>query len=289
MLIKAVNESVFEEEDLFEDCLRVKLHSSPFVEEKKIQFCVTRKPLLSRINDFVCYFANSIPKLLPWCHVENAVTRQFELKLTINFGQQRIKLPFTEVVFGLKGGELRFMLKHGVMPLEHTHLTNLFLTEVPIDILQERATAYSVLPSIAVGGKFGDLLPSIAVGGKFGEDKKTIEKRKYIEYPCQRRGSDTAPYWEFHSAQLQSDLPLLSGLLSEVPLARLKVSESMLCRLEATFKIRGQRDLCLIESNGLLKVKDLTRNKSAHLTREFFLLLIEPKLHNYMSKVEGCL
>ena len=58
------------------------------------------------------------------------------------------------------------------------------------------------------------------------------------------------------------------------------------CDVEASFTARGQRDIALTEG-WVLWAKDIVRNKTALLEREFYLRYIAPKLQPCLSRVEG--
>ena len=92
---------------------------------------------------------------------------------------------------------------------------------------------------------------------------------------------------EFQEFQVQASREhlILLGQLTKEAICILEVTGTP-CSLTATFCIQNQSDIYLFDSSGLIAGKNLSRNKTAWLTREFFLRFIAPKLQPYLSRVE---
>ncbi len=231
--------------NLFPNCVFIKLHSEPIQPESAISLIVSTAPL------------------------QQVSVKEFELKLTIRFGEQEIQVPGGRVCFGLKRGELKLKLENGLIPLEKTKLIARLETEIEFEEQQEK-------------GKESEASIAIAAGIKTKDSDKTIVKGKYKAYPISTKGTEEEPVWVFETKTKE---PILRGQLTQESLGVVQVNSSP-CLIRAIFKIRGQCDLYLIESEGLLKAKSLSRNKTALLTREYFLRFIAPKLQPYISQVE---
>jgi hypothetical protein len=232
------------------DCVFIKLHCAP-----------VRSPNGAALGFQMATAAPAVPCVDP-----------IAVKVTIRFGKQAIKVPGGVVEFGLRRGELALKLENGKMPLEKVALKADFAKVLEVEEQTER-------------GRESEAAIAVAAGVKTKDASKTASKTKRLVSQVHNRGTEEQPIWEFqaHSSQ---DQPILLGNLTEEPLGQLAVEGSP-CAVVATFTIQRQSDIHLFDSSGLIAGKNLSRNKTAWLTREFFLRFIAPKLQPYLSRVEG--
>ena len=213
----------------------------------------------------------SVPAVFPFftepTTVEVAQRPDIDLKLTIRFYKQCLQAPGGQIEFGLRRGVLNVMLTNGKIPLEKMALTVPFEFEVEVEEQRERGRQLE--GNVALAG-----------GVKVTDADKTATKVKVKRYNVANRGTEECPIWEF------SMEPHLSGQLTETLLGIVAVTGEP-CQVEATFEVRSQSDIELFDASGLLRAKNLSRNKTAWATREFFLRFIAPKLQPYLSRVEG--
>jgi hypothetical protein len=205
--------------------------------------------------------------LLPVGRPIASPTGKMQLNLTIRFYKQTINLPGGQVQFGLRRGELDLKLINGRIPLEKMGLVAAFELEVEVEEQQEKGRESEASIAVAGGIKTKDASRSTI---------KTKSKRSRVA----NRGTEENPIWEF------SMEPTLSGRLAEEPLGIVEFN-GLPCSIDATFSVRSQSDIYLFDVAGLLKTKNLSRNKTAWATREFFLRFIAPKLQPHLSRVEG--
>lgn len=199
---------------------------------------------------------------------------QIDLKLTIRFGKQTIKVPGGTVEFGLRRGELALQIENGKIPLEKVKLKSEFATVLEVEEQTEKARESEAAIAVAAGLKTKDA-------------NKVSSKTKRLVSQVINRGTEEAPCWEFQ-VHLSPEHRILLGQLTEEPLGTLEVRESP-CSLTATFTIQQQSDIHLFDASGLIAGKNLSRNKTAWATREFFLHLIAAKLRPHLSRVERVL
>lgn len=199
-------------------------------------------------------------------------TRPTVLKLTLRFGEHSIEIPGGLVKFGLKRGQLQLKLTNGKIPIETMGLTRPFEVVIETEVQQERGRETEANLAMAAGLKSKD------VG-------KTTNKQKCSTYQVSTQGTEEEPVWVFEA---KTQEPILRGQLTEETLGVIQATAEE-CHIEATFAVNGQNDLCLLNSEGLLRAKNLSRNKTALLTREFLSRYIAPKLHPHLSKLEGTL
>lgn len=238
-----------ESENRFSDCVFMKLHSVPISTEAKSSIL-----LLKSITDWKTGSCN-----------------QIELRLTIRFGEQEIKVVGGHVWFGIKRGELKLKLENGKMPLESLALTPVFETVIELEVQNEESSETEGSTSVSVTG---------GVSARTKGSRKTATKAKYRDYQVTSRGSEIDPVWIFEA----KTTPTLSGKLDKELLGVLQLTEKP-ARVVSVFEIRGQMDLHLTQAGGLW-TKDISRNKSALLEREIFLRTIAPKLQPYLSRME---
>lgn len=232
----------------FPDCVFVKLHCAPVATESAAATVIITTGTRSSLDDPI------------------------ELQLTIRFGTQEIKVPGGQVWFGLRRGELKLKIENGRIPIETTGLSALFKTFVPKEIQKRGGSEQEGSLTIAVASGFGTKAKTVS---------ETTTKVMIEESQVSTRGTEEEPVWVFESKI--SDTPL-KGQLSEASLGTVEVAVQP-CKIQATFEVRGQRDICLTEAEGLW-AKDLGRNKRAVLEREFFLRFIAPRLQPFLSQIE---
>jgi hypothetical protein len=238
----------FEPQNRFPDCVCMKLHSAPTQLEE-----------------------SASPILTPTSRSQATSSQEIALKLTIRFSKQEIKIEKarSSVWFGLKRGELKLKIENGKIPLEKMGLTAPFTVEFEQEVQREKGS-----------GIEANLAAVSSLKGS--QSNKESTKAKYKTYQFYTKGTETDPVWVFEA---KTEEQILIGQLTEGRLGTVEVTAKP-CNVKATFEVRGQRDLYLIESEGLLGAKNLNRNPTAMLTREFFLRFIESKLQSYLSRVE---
>ncbi|WP_190340686.1 hypothetical protein [Leptolyngbya sp. FACHB-36] len=207
--------------------------------------------------------------VLPVSAQRPLATSSTNLSLTIRFGRQEIKVPGGRVWFGLKRGELRLKLEDGKIPIEKMGLTAALELELEREDQQEQS-------------REGEANIAIAGGVKTKDAAKRASKVKSKIHQVVTGGTEEAPVWRF---EVKTSEPVLEGQLTEERLGTIEAATGP-CGVAATFGVRGQRDICLIEAGGLWAT-DIGRNKKALLEREFFLRFIAPKLQPHLSRVEG--
>ncbi len=232
----------------FPDCVFMKLHNEPLDEKR-------RSPLVTIFTQY-----------------QSDNRRKVDLKLTIRFGRHEIKTPKlgSSVQFGLRGGELKLKLENGEMPLETMGLKSEFATEIEIETGRE--TGREIEAHLAMSGGLKDKGTS-----------KQSDKVKRKVYQCRTRGDETNPIWVFEAKT--GEQGILEGQLTQERLGIVEIADEI-CYVKATFQIRMQSDLYLIESGGLLGASNLSRNKSAFIERAFFQQFVERKLQPHLSQVE---
>ena len=295
--------SEFNVENRFSDCVFMKLHSTPVQAEEWINpssLSTVQGSNISTVqspNILGSVFAdltitpaqaegwinwiNPSSLSLPLVLVPNPPrTDLVDLKLTIRFGQQEIKIgSLGSVWFGLRRGELKLTLKTGMIPLEKMGLTAQFETEYELEEQHEKGMESGATLGVSTGISIS-ISPSIATKDTSKESSKVKSK---VFQVC-TTGTEENPKWVFESKIHKSGL---EGQLTEAPLGIVEVWTSP-CNFEAIFTVSRQRDIVLTEGS-LLLTKDIVRNKSAHLEREFYLRYIASKLQPCLSRIEGAL
>jgi hypothetical protein len=199
---------------------------------------------------------------------------QLDLKLTIRFGKQTIKAPGGTIEFGLKRGELALQLENGKIPLEKVALKAEFAKALEVEEQLEK-------------GRESEAAIAVAAGVKTKDTDKVARKIKQVVPQVTNRGTEEQPIWEFQVQASQERLILL-GQLTEEAIGILEITGTP-CSLVATFCIQNQSDIYLLDSTGLIAGRNLSHNKTAWATREFFLRFIAPQLQPHLSRVEGAL
>lgn len=150
--------------------------------------------------------------------------KQTELKLTIRFGAQAIKVPGGQIRFGLKRGELKLEIEKSRIPLEKMALIAEFATVIESEVQQER-------------GKEAEANLAVAASFKTKEVGKTADKLKYNTYQVFTEGTETKPVWVFEA---KTKSPILSGQRTEEKMGTVEIT-SQPCHVKATFEVRGQQ------------------------------------------------
>lgn len=230
----------------FPDCVFLKLHSEPLLTSSSLIATSASTPVRA--------------------------SGKVDLKLTIRFGKQEIGVPSvrSSVWFGLRRGELRLEITNGKMPLETIGLKAEFAKEIEVEVGSEM-------------GRETELNLAGALGIKDKGTIKRSDKAKQKFYQCHSKGTETEPVWEFEVKTERP--PILEGQLTEERLGTVE-SLNAPCHLRATFMVRRQRDVYLIESEGLFRVENLSRDQLAIIEREFFNRFIKSRLQPYLSQVE---
>jgi hypothetical protein len=195
-------------------------------------------------------------------------SQSIDLKMTLRFGCQKFSFPSGEVLVYLKCGELKLKLTNGKIPLEKMGLVAPF--EPIIEVKQQQ-----------VRGRKTEMTVAVPAGIKTEEVSQQTTEVEFQASKIRNRGTEIAPIWEFMA---DFEPPYLIGQLTNSSLGEVKIN-SHPCSVQATFTVSDHKDLYL-EGKGLWP-KDLSRNKLAILERAFFRRFIEPKLHPYLSQVEG--
>jgi hypothetical protein len=240
-------------ENRFHDCIFLKLHS--------VTVQLEESPSTER---------------LLYSHRDSSnVNESVGIELTIRFGEHQISVPRGQVRFGLKRGELKLKIENGRMPLEMMEMTGEFKPDIEFEEQQEGGRETE--SSTTIGG------PTLGsfIGRIKGTSKKST-KQKYIVNQVYTRGTEEKPIWVFEA---KTNEPILKGQITRKRLGVVQILDRP-CRITATFEIRGQRDLYLVEAEGFLKAKNLSRNKTALLMREWFLRFITPQLQPCLSHTE---
>lgn len=241
-----------EPDNKFPSCVSMKLHSTP-IQPEELQSSII---IPNRTSQTI-----------------GSATEQIDLRLTIRFGEGEITVLGSNVRFGLKRGELKLKLENSRIPLEKMGLTAKFEPSVEVEMHQEKGRETQGSASIGIKS---DLSATIKGSTKTGT------KAKYKVCQVFTRGTEEEPVWVF---EVKTNELMLWGQLNEEKLGTVEITAQP-CRVEATFEVRGQRDLNLTESEGLLSARNLSRNRTALVTRELFLRSIAPQLQPYLSRVE---
>jgi hypothetical protein len=195
-----------------------------------------------------------------------------DLKLTIRFGREQIKVAGGSIWFGLNRGELRLKLFNGVIPIEQQGLTTPLENEITLEIQQENANEL-------MGGTSNTTNIGFTANAK--TTNKTTSKATYKAYSVSTAGTEHEPIWIFKTITQE---PTLLGQISNAALGLASLSSKSFA-ITATFEIRGQQDVSLVEAEGIW-AKNIGRNKLAILEREIFRRYIAPKLKPYLSFME---
>ena len=192
----------------------------------------------------------------------------FDLGLTIRFGEEQIGVLGGSISFGLKRGELKLKLVNAKMPIEKHGLTAPLEIEVSSEIQNENGneSELSILSS-----------PTAKIKGTGKRTTKTITKA----YSVSTRGTEEEPVWIFEAITHEG---ILKGQANKELLGLVCIL-ARTCSIKASFEIHGQRDIHLTGARGLWP-ENIGRNKLAIIEREIFLRYISPKLEPCLSFTE---
>ena len=193
--------------------------------------------------------------------------QEFDLGLTINFsgeqefivpGGTRLGLPGGRATFGVRRGQLRFVLQNCKLPLEKTILSQPF--KVSIAVERQKTKANELQAGAASNA------PSIGAKAADGSTEKiTVEV-----FQVKKTGSEDRPAWVFEA---YGDRTILEGMLTETSLGTLQINE-LPCEIAANFTVRGE-DI-QITWGQIGQVKNINRNKLAVIERAIALQYIKP-------------
>ncbi|MBD1995091.1 hypothetical protein H6G00_00415 [Leptolyngbya sp. FACHB-541] len=198
-------------------------------------------------------------------------SNELDLGLTISFsgeqeidvpGGRRLGLPGGRAAFGIKRGQLRFVLQNCKLPLEETALLKPF--KVSIEVEKQRTKSNEV--------QAGAALDSRSIGAKATEG--SAEKITVEVFQVKKIGSEAKPAWIFEA---YGDRTVLEGMLRETLLGTLQI-DKLPCEIAADFTVRGEDVQLTWGQIGL--AKDIHRNKLALLERAIALRYIKPMVES---------
>lgn len=207
---------------------------------------------------------------------EVAQPAQIELRLTLQFREQRELLVGGHIKFGLKGGTLRIKLQNAQIPWAVSEVGHSFELSVqkkkqPPAASQNQSDVASIFPANKPGVK-ADLTA-----------QKTAQKIDSVHFTsCQVtvKGSQENPIWVFTVDKNES---ILKGLLKTVALTTLDIAAKPCC-VDATFEV-SPRDVYLTEAEGLWP-KHISKKRSVVIERAIARRFLEEKLKPYLSRQE---
>jgi hypothetical protein len=188
------------------------------------------------------------------------------LGLTISFsgeqavdvpGGQRLGLPGGRATFGVRRGELRFVLENCYLPLEDTVLSKPFRVSIEIERQQTKSRELNASTSL-------DAHNLAAKSASGSAETTTVEV-----FQVKKVGSEERPAWIFES---YGDRTILDGILKEQLLGLLCTEENS-C-INASFVVRAEDVLLTWGELGM--VSDITRNKLAVIERAIVKHCIKP-------------
>jgi hypothetical protein len=188
------------------------------------------------------------------------------LKLSIRFGGQQIKVRRGHICFGLRRGELKLRIVNGTIPIENQCLTAPFENEIALEIQDDKGIETE-------GGL------SVGITAKAKDTRKISLKKSLKTYMISTRGSESEPIWIFEAITQQHTL---KGQLSKIALGSATILSNSYS-IMATFEVRNQNDIQIIEVDGLWP-GNIGRNKLLVIFRKFFLNHI--KFKPYLSYTE---
>lgn len=202
--------------------------------------------------------------------------KQIQLRLTLQFREQRELLVGGHIKFGLKGGKLRIKLQNAQFPLLASEVERSFELSVQ---KKRQPPAASQNPS--------DLTPALP------ENKQGVKANIAAQKPAQKtdsvqfvscqvtvKGSQENPIWVFTVDKNES---VLKGLLKNVVLTTLDITAKPCC-VDATFEVSPQ-DVYLTEAEGLWP-QHISKKRSVVIERAIARRFLEEKLKPYLSRQE---
>lgn len=197
--------------------------------------------------------------------------KALDLGLTINFsGEQEIQVPGGtrlnlqggRATFGVRRGQLRFILQQCKLPLEKTALLKPF--NVSIEIERQRTRSNEVQAVAA--------LVAQSIGAK--ATKESTEKTTVEVFQVKKIGSEAQPAWVFEA---YGNRTILEGMLAETLLGTLQI-DGIPCEITADFTVRGED--VQITWGRIGQVENIHRNKLAVIERfialRYIKTLVEP-------------
>lgn len=207
--------------------------------------------------------------------IKVAQAAQIELRLTLQFREQRELLVGGHIKFGLKGGTLRIKLQNAQVPLAASEEERSF----ELSIQKKRQPLASQNQSAVV-----DTLPENQLRVKANlAAQKTVQKIDAVPLvSCQVtvKGSPENPIWVFTADRNES---ILKGLLKNVVLTTLDIAAQPCC-VDATFEV-SPRDVYLTEAEGLWP-QHISKKRSVVIERAIARRFLEEKLKPYLSRQE---
>lgn len=232
-----------EVESKFPDCVVMKLHLQAKSEAPKAS------PLLGLGNTQLTTY----PK-------------EFDLSLTINFsGEQEIKvpggnrlgLPGGRATFGVRRGQLQFVLQNCKLPLEKITLLKPFKVSIAVERQKTKSNEIQA----------GAASTSLSIGAKATEG--STEKITVEVFQVKKIGSEDKPAWVFEA---YGDRTILEGMLTETPLGIFQI-DALPCEIAADFMVRGED--VQITWGRIGQVENIHRNKLAVIERAIALRYIK--------------
>lgn len=234
-------------ENKFPDCVAMKLHLRAKSEAPKAS-------LLSRLSKQV-----------------TTHPQEFDLSLTVNFsGEQEIIVPGGtrlgltggRATFGVRRGQLRFVLQNCKLPLEKTSLLEPFKVSLQVERQKTKSNETQA----------GAASNSLSIGAKATEG--STEKITLEVFQVKKIGSEDKPAWIFEA---YSDRTILEGALTETLLGAFQIDEFP-CEITADFIVRG--DDVQITWGRIGHVENIYRNKLAVIERAIALRYIKPMVES---------
>lgn len=205
--------------------------------------------------------------------------------LTINFNEQWAKLPGGgRVKFGLKSGELRLELTEGTIPYATRNLSGRLALEVQKERQSQVSAATRGEEQASIGlslKKESEIQTRTA--STYEKKNSYNQSNKFTVTSCQvtTKGSLTNPAWVF---EVQTEEPVLKGLLSNVELATMMLSDAK-WKVKATFEVITLKNVKLTETEGPL-LRNASPEKRTALELGIAKLLLKKMFHPYLSCME---
>ncbi|MEM1392140.1 MAG: hypothetical protein AAGG00_02395 [Cyanobacteria bacterium P01_H01_bin.150] len=202
---------------------------------------------------------------------QKILPEEIEIKLTaIRFGEQIMSTSKRDKVvsFGLKRCKLILNLNNCMMPIEDMGLTAPFQKQIKL----EKENKNKDDKQFDIGATFGYRMTE---GTEWGEKISDIIPQVYTT------GTEKNPAWVFQAVAEEC----LIGQITKEKLGIVKVSNNP-SSLEAKLTIKGECDLHFIDTSGIFEGKNLSHGAKALLLRKFYLKYIEPRIKNYISRIQ---
>jgi hypothetical protein len=196
-----------------------------------------------------------------------------EIFLTINFGEETLKVLGGTVSFGLRKGLFRLQLEGATLPLKNLRLTSQFKLVVNREVTIENGNENEVNATLSTTS---NLL------AKMKESNKVSTKINDQISSIKNGGTEENRTWIFQTPYSQS---ILEGLLKEQIIGIFdKIDEPISIKIKATFETTDEY-VKLTSASGIWD-SNIGNKKSAVIERELFLRYIRPRLQPYLSNLE---